>query len=110
LLAGEAASIGSGDEEMKAVEIARAGEDAIPPAQRFAGDLARDEVGEGIDSLARASAEEGFRAEMKFEFDESVGGDRDEQEIGEEPEEDFRGKGGREKSELRTPKFEGFVR
>jgi hypothetical protein len=93
---------------MEAVEIAGAGEEAIPLAGRLAGDLADNEVGQGIDAPARAAAEEGFRTDMELELDERVSGRGDEQEIGEEPEDDFCGERGREKSEIRNSKFEGF--
>jgi hypothetical protein len=106
VLAGEVAAIGGDDEEMQAVEVAGAGEDAIPLAGRLGGDLADDEIGKGIDALAGTAAEQGFRAEVELEFDKGVGGDGDEQEIGEEPEEDLRGKRERAHGERENSNFE----
>jgi hypothetical protein len=85
-------AIGGSDEKMEAVKIPSPGEDIAPLTRSFRVDLAIDEVGERLDTLAGAAAEEGFRSKVEFEFDECVGGDADEQEVCEEPEEDFRGK------------------
>jgi hypothetical protein len=76
-LAGDAAGIGGDDEELKSVQIAGPGEDAIPLGGGLAGDISDDEVGEGIDATARAAAEQRFGADVEFELDEGVGGGGD---------------------------------
>jgi hypothetical protein len=77
---------------MEAVKVSSAGKDIRPLGGDFRFDLAVYEVGKRFDTLAGATAEEGFGSEVELKFDEGVGGDADEHEVCEEPEEDFRRK------------------
>jgi hypothetical protein len=89
--ASEVVAIVGGDEEMEAVEIAGAGEDAGPLGGRDGVDLAVDEIGEGVDAPAGAATKKGLGSEVEFKFEEGVGGDGNEEQVREEPEEDLCG-------------------